>query len=150
MNKRPILTRAYDSYKNVGLKLSVFRIFQKALFACLILLNKRRLFSVTKNGKRIIKEINGSKMYLDVEVDDGLCRFLAIANIREGYITETMKNELQNCTIVVDIGANIGYYALLEARMLGDKGRVYALEPVPHTIELLRANVELNNYSNIL
>ncbi|MBI5622172.1 MAG: FkbM family methyltransferase [Elusimicrobia bacterium] len=48
---------------------------------------------------------------------------------------------------VVDVGAHIGTFALLAARMVGPSGRVVALEPSPATLELLRRNVALNGLS---
>jgi FkbM family methyltransferase len=150
MNNPTLAMRAFKFfYKNPDFKLAVLKIFRKLIFQYIAFLNQRRLSIVTRNGTRVVKEINGSKMCLDVDMDDGLCRYLMIADIREAYITETMKKELQEGDIVVDIGANVGYYALLEAKIIGEKGRVYAIEPIPETIELLKENVKLNNYSNI-
>lgn len=45
---------------------------------------------------------------------------------------------------VVDVGANIGYHALLAARRVGEGGRVLAVEPSAVNLEHLRANVERN------
>ena len=46
---------------------------------------------------------------------------------------------------VVDIGANVGWYALHFARLVGPAGgRVLSFEPVPSTYAVLRRNCELN------
>lgn len=42
---------------------------------------------------------------------------------------------------VLDIGANIGHYTLKMSRLAGDKGRVFAFEPISDTFELLASNV---------
>jgi len=99
-------------------------------------------------GRFIIKEINDNKMCLDVN-DEGLSHDLIVDGVREFYATQRMKKEITAGDIVVDIGANIGYYALLEAKLVGKKGVVYAIEPVPQNVEILRKNVKLNNYRNI-
>jgi FkbM family methyltransferase len=49
---------------------------------------------------------------------------------------------------VIDAGANIGYFTLIAARLVGPHGHVYAFEPVPTTAELLRKNIEINGYSD--
>jgi FkbM family methyltransferase len=50
---------------------------------------------------------------------------------------------------VIDIGANIGYYTVELAQLVGNKGRVFAFEPVLQTFELLAANVSRLNLENV-
>lgn len=96
----------------------------------------------------IIREIEGSKMYLDLR-DKGISRELALNGIREERGTEIMRHILGPGQVVVDIGANIGYYALMEAKIVGPGGKVYAIEPVSANVKMLLKNIEMNGYSNI-
>lgn len=48
------------------------------------------------------------------------------------------------------LGAHIGYYALLAARRVGPRGRVYAFEPGPENFRLLVENVDANGYRNVV
>lgn len=54
---------------------------------------------------------------------------------------------------VIDIGANLGYYTCPLADLVGEEGRVYAVEPVPVIFSVLkrnvgkRRNVKLLNYA---
>jgi FkbM family methyltransferase len=50
---------------------------------------------------------------------------------------------------VADVGANIGYYSLLSAHLVGEAGTVAAIEAHPRTAESLRANVSANGRSNV-
>jgi FkbM family methyltransferase len=43
--------------------------------------------------------------------------------------------------VVVDIGANVGYYTTLFADLVGPGGEVHAFEPVPSTFELLSKDI---------
>lgn len=50
---------------------------------------------------------------------------------------------------VVDIGANVGHYTLLLAKLVGEGGRIIALEPIPDTFRLLSENVAFSSSRNI-
>lgn len=50
---------------------------------------------------------------------------------------------------VVDIGANIGLYALLLAQLAGKTGRVFAFEPEPNLFSMLCDNCATNGALNI-
>ena len=50
---------------------------------------------------------------------------------------------------MIDVGANIGWYTLQCAKLVGSKGQVFAFEPVSENFELLKRNVAENNYKNI-
>ncbi len=49
----------------------------------------------------------------------------------------------------VDVGANIGYYALMLSSFVGRNGRVSCIEPDPDNLVELGRNVELNNLLNV-
>ena len=97
----------------------------------------------------LVKEIVGSRMYLDMRRDKGVSRELAFEGIREPLVTKALLNGLKPGATVVGIGSNVGYYALMEARLVGPEGWVYCIEPVPWTREVLKRNIVLNNYTNI-
>ena len=50
---------------------------------------------------------------------------------------------------VVDLGAHIGYYTLLFAKLVGPSGRVIAFEPSPDSCAILRRNVAKNGLANV-
>jgi FkbM family methyltransferase len=50
---------------------------------------------------------------------------------------------------VIDIGANIGHYTLRLSELVGEGGRVIAIEPVTETFELLAANVTIRRIRNV-
>jgi len=50
---------------------------------------------------------------------------------------------------VIDIGANLGLYALSMAKVVGKQGRVIAFEPAPDTAALLEASARLNGMAQL-
>lgn len=51
--------------------------------------------------------------------------------------------------VVYDIGANVGFYSLLAAHLVGIKGAVYAFEPLHRNVEFIQRHTELNRFGNI-
>lgn len=78
--------------------------------------------------------------------DTGIHRDLFLDGIREPVATAEIMSILSKDDVVLEIGANIGYYALIEARICK---HVYAVEPHPDNVRSLERHVELNNYKNI-
>lgn len=101
-----------------------------------------------------ITEIQGSKMYVNPDNLPKSFRWLFLDyimfSVREELTTELFEKVVKEGDIVVDLGANIGYYTLLAARLVGKKGKVYAFEPEPINYSLLIKNIELNGYDNIV
>ena len=42
----------------------------------------------------------------------------------------------------LDVGANVGYYTLMAAWLVGDNGSVHSFEPTPETFNILQSNAE--------
>lgn len=100
-------------------------------------------------GQSLVQRtVQGSVMFLD-PCDAGVSRDLFLEGVREPVATQIMKKILRPGMKVVDIGANIGYYALLEARLVGERGKVYAIEPFSQNINLLGRSIKANGYKNI-
>lgn len=115
----------------------------------------RYIFHLSKRFPKetvIVKLHNGNKMLIQPKrrIED-IHRDLFLYRIREPYPTAYLMASgiLQKGDVVLDIGANIGYYALIEARIVGEEGCVYAVEPVEQNLMFLKANVTLNRYNNI-
>jgi FkbM family methyltransferase len=50
----------------------------------------------------------------------------------------------------VDVGAHVGYFAVLAGKLVGPDGVVFAFEPHPRNFELLLANLWRNGLTNVL
>src|SRR6266540_171834 len=67
----------------------------------------------------------------------------------EVSVQEALRRLLAEGDVFYDLGANVGFFALLGARFVGPAGRVYAFEPVPESAEAARTNAELNGLLNV-
>ncbi|HEY5674999.1 MAG TPA: FkbM family methyltransferase [Malonomonas sp.] len=91
------------------------------------------------------RKIHGFQMDLST-TRKGISKSLYLFGTREEDHRIILEEELQPGDRVLDIGANIGYYALLEASLTGRSGQVIAIEPDPLNLELLQRNVTLNGW----
>jgi FkbM family methyltransferase len=101
--------------------------------------------------KELTLNVHGSKMITRVSNDDGVSyQLLFYRSGLEQYETKLFKKLVTKGMTVIDVGANIGYYTLLSARLVGNNGKVYAFEPEPQNYALLVRNIELNDYKNVI
>jgi len=67
----------------------------------------------------------------------------------EPHVTKIMKSILKQGMTFLDVGANIGYYSLLAAGMLGPSGKVISVEPNVQNVKLLYLSSIINEFDNI-
>jgi FkbM family methyltransferase len=101
-----------------------------------------------REGKQSVKEIEGNKISLR-QFESGIEKDLWLHGVREYESTEILKSEISNGMKCVDIGANIGYYALLESKLVGESGEVLAVEPQPDIFDRLENNINRNSAGNV-
>lgn len=97
----------------------------------------------------ILKTIHGLKIIIDPIKDVGLERNLYYTGTYEKGTLHVIQEVLKRGEGFIDVGANIGLMSLIGAKTLGERGRVYAFEPHPKTLEILRENISLNAFNNI-
>jgi FkbM family methyltransferase len=81
--------------------------------------------------------------YVDTS-DVGLVPHLALNGCWEAWITLALARAIHPGHRCLDLGANVGYYAVLMADAAGPDGRVRACEPNPRLAGLLRTSLEVN------
>ncbi|MDQ2639188.1 MAG: FkbM family methyltransferase [Pseudomonadota bacterium] len=67
----------------------------------------------------------------------------------EPYVTAYVRQSLRPGDIFIDVGANIGYFTLLAAGLVGNKGSVHAIEASRRIFTRLQRNVDLNGYRHV-
>ena len=69
--------------------------------------------------------------------------------LAEVPIQRVLAHHLRPGDTFYDLGANVGFFTLMAARLVGPTGRVHAFEPSPTTAALLRANVARNGLTHV-
>ena len=65
------------------------------------------------------------------------------------HITRYLRERLQPGDVLIDVGANIGYYTLVGSRLVGPTGKVVAVEASPRTFRALGENIRRNAAQNV-
>jgi FkbM family methyltransferase len=85
------------------------------------------------------------KMFVDTS-DVGFSSHLMLDGYWEMWVTEEICRRIRPGMIVADIGANLGYFSLLMAELVGPEGAVHAFEPNPRMAERLRMSLDVNGF----
>lgn len=100
----------------------------------------------------------GKKLWLEVQAGPGEGLRLQLDPRYEGefwlgtherVVQEHLAALLEPGWVVYDVGAHIGFFSLIAARLVGPEGAVFAFEPDPENLRQLRVHVEENGARNV-
>jgi FkbM family methyltransferase len=94
-----------------------------------------------------IVDLGAFKMHLN-PADVAISHRIARRKAWERLETRVIEDTVAPGSLVIDVGANIGYFTLLLSQLVGT-GHVFAFEPDPINAAYLRRNVGLNDCQNV-
>jgi FkbM family methyltransferase len=84
-----------------------------------------------------------------LRTSDALGQRLMAEKWFEPHVRDSLRKHARSGATFLDIGANIGYYTIQAATLVGPQGAVIAFEPQPAVRQELAANVALNRFANV-
>jgi FkbM family methyltransferase len=106
------------------------------------------LFGLSGERKVEVKRHRSFKLTMMAQ-DGGVAHQFLVYKEYEPFETSLIERIVQPGMTVLNVGANIGYYSLLCSKLVGERGKVIALEPHPDNFQLLRENIEQNQAWNV-
>jgi FkbM family methyltransferase len=99
----------------------------------------------------LVATSNYSGLRLRVKTEDVIGRHLYKHGILEAGCIRVIERHvrLERGDVLIDVGANIGWYSLVLDRLAAADTDIYAFEPDPGNFELLVQNVAMNNASRV-
>jgi len=100
------------------------------------------------SGERVVSWMEHLRHFY-TDPGDPLChRVELLFGLYEPGSTKVVKRIVQPGNVCLDIGANVGWYTTLMARLVGPYGKVVAFEPHPRTFSLLERNA--SHHTNVI
>lgn len=108
---------------------------------------RRRLLAPAEKAAPAIAEHDGFRIY--ASADDSAVGRHVLGGSYEPEVTAVFRDVLRPGMGVVDIGANIGFFTMLSASLVGPSGAVLAIEPNPRNARQAEASRRLNGFENV-
>ena len=102
-----------------------------------------KLLDIVTGGKGIPRNFGGHT----VKMPTAYFRYFPKDYEKENF--NFINSELKEGMTVLDIGAHIGLMAVVFGKKVGNTGKVYAFEPTPTTVNILRHTIRINKSENI-
>jgi FkbM family methyltransferase len=100
------------------------------------------------NSKRIVRQVRVNDCDLLVFANEDVGRSLWLLNEYEEAETSYYKRTIRSNDICLDVGANIGYFSLLMAK-LAFAGEVHVFDPIQLNASMVKLNADLNSVEHI-
>ena len=151
-----MLNKLSDTYSKFRDKLTKITIFSNKDSVCVIaillcffifILNYER--TIIQRDEIYLKKTNNN-IILALIPNDSISDMIKEYSVWEEHVTNFFVSHVQPGEIVVELGANIGYYSTLLAKLVTKTGKVYAYEADSDVIKLADLSLKINKLSDIV
>ena len=110
----------------------------------------RRVAGIARrSGFPLYATIRGPGPVRGIRMELEGARLRQLSGRHEPGVQNCIAERLRPGACFIDVGADVGFFSLLAARLAGPGGRVVAIEPVPASADLIKANATLNRFDNV-
>ena len=111
---------------------------------------RARVQNVPMGNDLILTRVLGHpKMFLHTN-DLGFSAHVMLDGYWEIWLTQILAKLITPGMVVVDVGANFGYYTVLAASCVWPDGKVIAIEPNPPVAAVMEKTIQLNGFQDIV
>jgi FkbM family methyltransferase len=95
--------------------------------------------------RALCRELGRFKIFVDTR-DIGFAPHLMLDGYWEMWLTRFMTRHVTSGQIVMDVGANFGYFTLLLADLVGPQGRCLSVEPNAAAAACIESSISVNGF----
>jgi FkbM family methyltransferase len=111
------------------------------------MINTKPIYSLLETitfGKGLYKTVNGVRVKLPAKY----IRYFPSNYERENFTF--LKSCCKDGATILDIGAHIGLFSAIAAKVAGEHGKVFAFEPAPNTVPVLHQTIRINQLGHLI
>jgi len=97
--------------------------------------------------KKQLVALDGFALY--VMPNDYIGASVQSARTYEPHVTRVIQTQLREGDVFLDLGANIGYFSMMAAALVGECGKVIAFEPNSQNLQLIYESKLHNQFANL-
>jgi FkbM family methyltransferase len=120
---------------------SILRPFSKLVYG----LFGKKLFSISGKVKVITKDAH---FFLNTNQTSSVTQDIYYNGGNKYEFTPLFSDLIKKCNVFLDIGANIGYFSILGAK-INPACKIYAFEPSIGSLHYLKQNIQLNSIKSV-
>jgi FkbM family methyltransferase len=94
----------------------------------------------------LVMQLDLDKEYMN---ENTILNFLGNQQSYEPEVSDLILRAVEPKDVVIDVGANIGYFTVMMGMLVGENGRVLSFEPGSNTLDRLKNNIKINDLRNI-
>ena len=149
MNKIKILKKDLNlSLLNKKKFIDEMHLLHSTLFSYSNEIDKTDIQTIKINSEGVFFILNNNLTFQVNDLDKRTAPIEAFNfNNYESDYSDLLLKTSKKATIILDIGANVGWYSLHFSKMKSSK--IYSFEPVEYIFNQLKNNIQLNNISNV-
>lgn len=90
--------------------------------------------------------------FKDIKMKFALNRHSDYSSFYQVFVENSYPNLLSllnDGDMVIDAGANAGVFTVMASYLVGESGRIIAVEPDPENLATLKKNIEINSLKNV-